>query len=151
VRPDADVQQFLLLDGRQRGGHASALAPVGPAISVAIPPPEPAAAARLASVIRCLHHARSLARASPCGHAAIGRRYTSRHSSPDQPDGADLVAGVTMGSRPCFAATATSTAASAVRHASGIVRRLISQSRSKARRRGGRSRPTPPDRSTRRA
>jgi hypothetical protein len=56
-----------------------------------------------------------------------------------------------MGSRPCFAATATSTAASAVRHASGMVWRLISQPRSKVRRRGGRSRPTPPDRSTRRA
>jgi hypothetical protein len=70
MRPDADVQQFLLLDGRQRGGHTSALAPVGPAISVAIPPPEPAAAARLASVIRCLHHGGSLAGLSLCGHAA---------------------------------------------------------------------------------
>ena len=97
------MQQFFLLDGRQRGGHSSALPPVGSAISIAIPPPEPAAAARLASVIRCLHHDGSLAGLPLCGHAAP--RAAIHFPADCSLDESALVARGTMDSRARFALT----------------------------------------------
>jgi predicted secreted protein len=67
VRPDADVQQFLLLDRREGRRHPAALAPVGPAIPVAVASPEATATARLAVILGSRHHAESLAGGPSCG------------------------------------------------------------------------------------